>query len=433
DDLLTPGIVTPDEPAPIQSGMIEVALDYQGRLVSFRAMPAQLQEAANNFPPADWNPLFAAAGLDAKQFQPAEPSWTELGAADARMAWTGKWPGSGRLLRIEATSWRGKPNWFTLIGPWTKPLRMPPVPSSARGQTVNEIFICLVLILYCGAVLLARRNYKRGRVDRRGALRLAAWMFGVQFALWLLRAHFVAALGMLGEFVIAISTSLFYAGLIWILYLALEPYVRQRWPQTIISWSRVLAGNIRDPIVGRDVLFGAALGISWALIYQIRYLSMRALGASPELTSTDFLMSVRSATGACLLHVPYAVRGALGFFFLLFVLRVLLRNQWLAAIAFVLLFAVPKFIASDYLYIDAPAQLLIYGIASFMLVRFGLVTLAVGIFVADLLLNVPVTVNASAWYFPSEAFVLLGLAVLAAWAFQASIAGRQLWKHDLFG
>ncbi|MDQ2947760.1 MAG: serine/threonine protein kinase, partial [Acidobacteriota bacterium] len=148
DDLLTPGIVTPDEPAPIQSGMIEVALDYQGRLLSFRAMPAQLQEPVDSFAPADWNPLFAAAGLDAKQFQPAEPSWTELAAADARMAWTGKWPGSGRSLRIEATSWRGKPNWFTLIGPWTKPTRMPPVPSSERGQTTNKILICVVLILY---------------------------------------------------------------------------------------------------------------------------------------------------------------------------------------------------------------------------------------------------------------------------------------------
>src|SRR4029077_16816731 len=44
DDLLTPGIVTPEQPPSDQSGMIDVALDYEGRLVSFHAMPPQRQE-----------------------------------------------------------------------------------------------------------------------------------------------------------------------------------------------------------------------------------------------------------------------------------------------------------------------------------------------------------------------------------------------------
>jgi len=258
-------------------------------------------------------------------------------------------------------------------------------------------------------------------------------LFAVQVGLWLLRGHFVAAMGIFGELVIAISTALFYALVIWTLYLALEPYVRRHWPQAIISWSRILAGQVRDPIVGRDVLFGTALGLSWALIYQIRYVLIRAFGASPVLTSTDFLSGARSAIAACLMHVPYSVRGALGFFFLLFVVRVLLRNEWLSGAAFVLIFAVPKFIGSNYIEVDAPAQLLIYGIAAVTAVRFGLVALAIGIFVADVLLNVPVTVHPSAWYFASTAFVLLGLAALTAWAFQASLAGRPLWKQDLFG
>ena len=432
DDLLTPGIVQPDEPPPIRSGMIGVELDYQGRLVSFRAIPAQVQPAGVQAARADWNPVFTAAGLDLKQFQAAEPLWTDVAASDERMAWTGKWPGTDRPLRIEATAWKGRPDWFALIGPWTKPSRSA-APSAAAGQTANEILICVVLVLYSGGIWLARRNYRRGKGDRHGALRLGAAIFGLQLALWLFRSHFVLAIGMFAEFLIAVSTSLFYASVIWVLYLALEPYVRQHWPQTIISWSRVLAGHIRDPIVGRDVLFGMALGMSWALIYRVRYLPMRAFGASPELTSTDFLMGARNTIGGCLMHVPYGVRGALGFFFLLFVFRVLLRNQWLAAIGFILLFAVPKFVRSDYIYIDAPAQLLIYGIAAVMVVRFGLITLAVGIFIADILLNVPVTLSTSAWYFPSTAFVLFGIAALATWAFHASVKGRQLWKQDLFG
>jgi len=50
------------------------------------------------------------------------------------------------------------------------------------------------------------------------------------------------------------SVSLFFAALVWLLYTGLEPYVRRRWPSSIISWSRVLTGQFRDPLVGRDVL-----------------------------------------------------------------------------------------------------------------------------------------------------------------------------------
>jgi len=47
----------------------------------------------------------------------------------------------------------------------------------------------------------------------------------------------------------------------WILYLALEPIVRRRWPDSIISWSRLLAGRLRDPLVGRDILIGCLAGV----------------------------------------------------------------------------------------------------------------------------------------------------------------------------
>ena len=46
---------------------------------------------------------------------------------------------------------------------------------------------------------------------------------------------------------------------VWLLYLALEPYVRKFWPTTLISWSRCVAGNVLDPQVGRDVLIGVSV------------------------------------------------------------------------------------------------------------------------------------------------------------------------------
>jgi hypothetical protein len=75
---------------------------------------------------------------------------------------------------------------------------------------------------------------------------------------------------------------------------------------------------------------------------------------------------------------------------------------------------------------------LIFGMAA-VVVRWGLLALAVGMFVNNLLAIVPVTVRPSAWYFGSTLFMLASVVALTAWAFHASMAGRRLWKQDLFG
>ena len=104
DDKMTPGRVTDLDPAPIMSGMMMLKLDMQGRLIQFSAIPPQLEESSPPAPPVDWNPLFAAADLDAAKLQPAEPVWNSLAESDTRAAWTGVWPGSNRPL-----AWRRPP------------------------------------------------------------------------------------------------------------------------------------------------------------------------------------------------------------------------------------------------------------------------------------------------------------------------------------
>src|SRR5262249_33398447 len=89
DDLLTPGIVTTVPPPVVQSRMIDVAMDSEGRLISFHAIPDQRHEPGKQIGQLDWNPLFIAAGLDIGQFHVTEPLWTDLAAADMRMAWLG--------------------------------------------------------------------------------------------------------------------------------------------------------------------------------------------------------------------------------------------------------------------------------------------------------------------------------------------------------
>jgi serine/threonine-protein kinase len=95
-----------------------------------------------------------------------------------------------------------------------------------------------------------------------GAYRLATVMFILEMLLWFCRTHLVPGVERVGSLVLAASTSLFVSALTRVLYLALEPWVRRRWPQTIISWSRLLSGQFRDPLVGRDILFSTMLGNS---------------------------------------------------------------------------------------------------------------------------------------------------------------------------
>jgi len=432
DLLLLPGLVTSDDPPPLQSGMVNLALDPRGRLTFFQAIPPQLEEARTQTQAVDWNVLFREAGLDAAQFKPAEPIWNSLATSDARAAWTGTWPGSNRPLRIEAAAFQGKPVFFSLIGPWTRPQRMRPDPTTKGQRAGNLLLMGVIVSILVSAALLARRNYIRGRGDRRGAFRLACVVFAMQIVLWLCEAHIVPTLGVLLPFVLTISTALFFSGLIWILYLSLEPYVRRHWPQTLVSWNRLLMGQVRDPLVGRDVLFGVLLGVVWMLIFLVRLALTMRKGAPPGFYSTDYLVGGRAALGALLIHIPISIQGTVFLFFLLFVLRVLLRKEWLAAILFVAIWAALKTLGSNYPWIDGPAWALLYGVAVVVVTRIGFVALAICIFVTDVLLNVPLTSDFSAWYLGNTLFPLLSLAALAVWGCYTALAGQKLWQDDLF-
>jgi serine/threonine-protein kinase len=208
--------------------------------------------------------------------------------------------------------------------------------------------------------------------------------------------------------------------------------VRRHWPHSIISWSRLIDGQIRDPAVGRDALFGVAMGILWTVIGEIGSTVDRAFGGEPSFHSTDYLDGIRSTFGAYTAHVSGAVRFTLLFFFMLFILRVLLRNKWLAAGVFVAILTLVQTLGNAHPLIVAPVLIAIYTIAAVALVRFGLVTLAFAIFTTDSIGNLPITMNSSIWYFGSTVFVIVSVVVLAAWAFHAAIVGQKLFTADLF-
>ena len=430
-DLLTPGIVDREDPPPLQSGMTQVELDHRGRLTFFETIPPQREDAPTHAAPVDWKPLFALAGLDPSKFQTTEPLWNWLAASDTRAAWTGQWPESGRPLRVEAAALGGRPVAFMLAGPWRKPWRMPP-PSPARVNVTIITLSVLTISILSAAGLLALKNLRSGRGDRHGAARLAFGMFVVMLALWTCQVHLVASLGLLAMLLLAVCTSVFNGVLLWTLYVALEPFVRRHWPQVLVSWTNVLTGRLRDPVVGRDVLHGAALGVAWVLMFRALDLFSGGRTLSQFPGAIELLSGLRSTLGVVLQDPPYAIRNVLLYFFLLFVLRVLLRSQWAAAIVFVGFFtALNAFGSERSPWLGATVGLLYFGSGAFAVLRWGLLSFAIGHFVNGLLLNAPVTLDSSAWYF-GNMLLLVGIAIsVAAWGFYTSLGGR-IWTSESF-
>jgi serine/threonine-protein kinase len=431
DLMLTPGIIEAWDPPLTISGMVRVELDPQGRLIYLEAIPPELETPAQGpATPYDWKTLFVEAGLDQSQFQPTQPIWNSLGGADTRLAWIGKWPTTNWPLRVEAASWRGQPVFFSLVGEWTKPQRAKG-DERTRGEKILSVAgVILLLWMIVAAILLARRNHRMGRSDTEGATRLAFVMFTLEMALWLFRSHIVPGLQTFFLLMIAASTGLLISGITWLLYLAIEPWVRRKWPHAIISWSRLLTGQVRDSLVGRDLLFGIAFGVLWVLVIQIRNIVLIRAGAVPELHNAEYLLGGRHALGEWLQEVPNSILAALEFFFLVLGLKAILKKDWLALLGFVLIFT-GLHATTSHPAIDLPAFTVIYAIAAVIMYRYGLVPLACAIFTVDMLANVPLTADLSAWYISTSFFALLSVLGLAGWGFYQSLGGKPLLHADV--
>ena len=122
---------------------------------------------------------------------------------------------------------------------------------------------------------------------------------------------------------------------------------------------------------------------------------------------------------------------ALVLFFLLFLLRALTRRQWLAASIFVLINLVPLLLDRSSPMIIVPLACLSQALAVIVLLRFGLATLAIGIFVSGLFSSVPITTDFSAWYGGYTLAALLAVLALAGYACHTSLGGQKVFAGKL--
>jgi len=431
-------VVTPNDPAYVFSGMSLVVLDMKGRLVEFRRLPPQRDTTAQA-PAPRWESAFDAAGLALSAFRPVDPEWTPKDFADARAAWEGPRADAPDItMRVEAAAYRGQIVSFYTVGPWTRPRAMEAAPQSTSQTVLSRVALAVWLSVFAGGILLARHNLRANRSDRRGAARLVAICLAVEFVAWLLGAHHLSSLGEINSLFRVTGNVLFQTAIVWILYLALEPYGRRFWPDGLIGWTRLLSGRVRDPRIGRELLVGAALGGLLMNLDLLRGVAPYLIGRPPGVPALGTDVTALGGIGG--LAVSWAeqyyssLQTALLVALLFVGLRLLVRRTWIAAAIGLILVTIA---ASNNVqpgqvpWLYAACQLAVIGLITFAIFNYGLLITTVMLVVDNIPTAVPIVTHGPSWAAVPGNLSLALVVGIAAFGFYAARAGQPLLKFEV--
>jgi serine/threonine-protein kinase len=425
------GTVTLWEPPSNITGMISVCLDSRGRLLFFKRIPPEHDPPGGASPQPDWSPLFSAAGLDPSAFTAATPEWADLLYSDTRAAWSREITTPIRAKeRIEAAAYRGKPVYFRVLYPWTDPWRDRVLQQSGHQKFANFVGIAVFAALLLGSILIVKRNIRQKRGDEAGSWRLANFLFFVFLAMWALLAHHLASMGEFGTVVLALAWAFLISTFARQLYFGLEPFVRRRDPHTLIGWARLISGKIRDPLVGRDILIGTAYGVLLGAFESADNILLPLFGGLPPQPGTpsmESLMGVRPTLGSIFAYTWVWVLGSLGIFFLLFLLRLLVKKDWIAAMVIVFLGAITN-TGGDYFWMTFLFAAFIWLSIYLVLRRFGLLALVVGLVVQNMLVAFAMTTHLGRWYASGAIAGMVTVVGIALFAMYYALAGQPLFS-----
>jgi len=365
-----------------------------------------------------WSIFFTAAGLDQAKFRPAESRLTPRNAYDFRAAWDGAYPEDPQTpIRIEAAAFHGKAVFFDIVHAWDRPQNDIPNQTPGRRLALSVLFIGIALLAVVAGGVLTLRNMRLGRGDRRGAFRLAHFVFWVSVVsrAFGLQIHHVPTLGEAPIILTNVAWSLLTAVFFWVVYMALEPFVRRRWPDCIISWTRLLAGDFRDPMVGRDLLIGTIFGLGIMICVSLGYQIPEWIGQPPVLPSG--IGKVWLGAGAFLPFIGGqlldALTNGLVLLFLILLLSLVLRRDRLA-------FAIGGAVWVLYLFLNSGETSVVasifIGVGTAILIivplwRYGLLAVVTLFVFVSRVNSFPVNADFSAWY--STGFFLYVLFMVA--------------------
>lgn len=255
---------------------------------------------------------------------------------------------------------------------------------------------------------------------------------------WMLRARHYAAIDTeYGAMSFLAAYGLFLGGSIWVFYLAVEPYVRRFWPELLIGWSRLLSGRVRDPLVGRDVLVGIAMGTIGALLIAARELVPRWFGlplARAILPDSTLLLGGHHVLSTVFQYVRYSLTFAMWCVCIVVFFKIVVRRTWLVLLLSTIVLqpiAVGNGVEGSQLGVELSIALLGTALVFATLLRFGFLALLTMFYVFLLTDPIPLTFDFSRPYAGASTWLLVGVAGLAAFAFAASRGDEPLFGRDL--
>lgn len=407
------GTISRLDPPPAASGERDVLMDLKGNVIEVTAPIATGSLTSASASPATLPEpellrvvkLTDAApdklrAIDSADFVPASFS-TGRYSYEAQKASTNRGSASSPVRVDVATV--GNAVTYLSVRDGTAPLVAPEAKKLDAAGDSNWIVaatVGLVLLAVHGVLIwMAVWSLRQGKADRKGATRLAIVTFAIQSLVWLSRAHFSSDPETVPDTVIpALSFAAWLSVIVWMLYVGLEPIIRKRWPMSLVSWSRLLAGQWRDPRVGRDLLIGVLAGTVWILAVQGLALWQSTPAAPASLPINELtLLGPMPALSVVLSSLVAAILLTLSLTFLCTLPRFLLGNHAAASAAVFGLLAV--FFAGAMMQqtgtagspVVGVAGLLAGAIAGLVLTRLGLLTLLSAFFIAGVLGRFPLS------------------------------------------
>jgi len=420
------GEVSWDRPALNVANMVRMNMDSTGRLRYFEAVPPRSEDAGNG--PFEESKLFQAMGFDRSKFSSTDAVMAPLTPFDQRVTLKGPHGGlQATEVIVQYATWKGRLTSLYVRFPFSQPLK------DTQSETPIGVLIQMYIVVSGIAVFLffsialARRNWLSNRADRKGALKLFGFRVAVSMLAWALSAHYFPDARMIGFAAYALSMSLLSGYILWQLYLALEPALRLRWPQAIVTWNRLVSGRIKDAEVGAHILMGVVMGLSLDLFFLMKN------WFNFERTGELELANVRNTSaGPWLAHAIATADNALTtgmlIFFCIFGLKVLLKREWLAMLVAAMLLCVTNqdLYRSTNLVVDLASYFAAGLLIMFGLVRFGMLTTIVAVFVVNYTGQMQMTSDPKLWFMPGSIASLILVGALAVYAFWRSLGTQSL-------
>lgn len=209
----------------------------------------------------------------------------------------------------------------------------------------------------------------------------------------------------------------------WVMYLALEPFVRRRQPELLATFKRLLAGRYQNPVIGRDLLIGVVIGLATRMPSVI--IHMCEMGGTMSLEWPNQSFGLREGFASIFVCTFFSIEYSLILFvaaaFGAWIFKhrvagnlVLCSFFWLALLSSV----DPQ--SQNSVLILALMSLAALA-ASTACMRFGVLTTAAMIFTHRVIGMSPITANTRAYYFGLGMIGIGAVAALAAYGWIISM------------